>query len=248
MADVFPIECSTRETSADRRETPEGIDLSGTDAGPYRLIYYAGRRGLADLYFGRQRSEDNAALIAIKVVDTLTAPARTVQLFNNERQLVGKFQHPHLARMIDEGTTSTGALYLAMEQVDGSSLEEFVKRWAVGATPCIEMILQVCSAVEYLHSEGFSHHDLRSESIVVTHASYVTIADFSHTMPIPPFPEERCLARAADVYSLGVLLRDTVNGAAWPELQQIVAKATRSAPCERFRSVSEFAQRLQRLL
>jgi serine/threonine protein kinase len=184
----------------------------------------------------------------VKVVDTLTTPASAVRLFNQERQLVGRFEHPNLARMLDEGTTTTGALYLAMEFVDGLPVDEYIKRWSASAETVVNIFLQICSAVEYLHSVGLALNDFQAENILVRRGPHAVISDFGSTAMLPESPQDRRFARSLDVHSLGVLLRDSVACSAWSELHRVVRKATQPAPADRFPTISDFAQRLQRLL
>jgi eukaryotic-like serine/threonine-protein kinase len=219
------------------------VDLSGTYAGQFRLVSRIGTRGAADLYAAKRRFDDLNAVV--KIVDTLWAPARIVQAFNEERRLIGHFDHPNLAKMVDRGTTDTGALYLAVEQVEGVPLLEFAKQSSLRGPACIGLMLQLCSVVEYLHSEGFAHHDLRSENIVVRQPGNPAIIDFGKTAPIPAMPRERSEARADDVRDLGLLLYEITAGTRWPELEEIIEKAIEA---EQLGSASELAHELQTLL
>ncbi len=239
-------ECLLKETDRPPCDLYSGDDLSGSLAGPYRLVSRIGRRGTADVYLGR--TPQSGVHVSIKVVDTLCAPASAVRLFNQERQLFGRFDHPHLARMLDEGTTSTGALYLVMEFVYGLPVDEFIKKWAVSGGTSINIFLQICSAVEYLHSVGFTLNDFQTDNILVRKGPHAVITDISAPLPLPIRPADRKLAKSLDVHSLGVLLRDSLPCSDWAELGQVVRKATQPAPAERFPTVSDFAQRLQRLL
>jgi serine/threonine protein kinase len=240
-------DCSPKETDLPRCDLYRGRDLSGSLAGPYRLISRIGTRGAADVYFGKA-AQSGAAQAIVKIVDTLSSPANAVRLFNQERQLIGRFDHPSLARMLDEGTTATGALYLAMEFIDGLPIDEYIKKWSVPGNTAINLFLQICSAVEYLHSVGFTVNDFQSENILVRRAPHAVIADFGSTVPLPATAEDRRFARSLDVHSLGVLLRDSMASVSWPGLRQVLWKATQPAPADRFPTVSDFAQRLQRLL
>jgi eukaryotic-like serine/threonine-protein kinase len=213
-------------------------DLSGSDAGPYRLISRFGKRGGADLYLAVKRRDACRQTVDIKVIDTACAPAKALQRFNLERQLVGRFEHAQLARMLDEGTTSTGAPYLAMEHINAVSITEYARLRSLRPSACLELMLQLCSAVEYLHSKGFVHRDLRPENILVTESGQLKIVDFTcmttvgvatahdnHGDRVYTSPEV-CLggscARASDVYSMGILLHELITGvqpdsaAAWP--------------------------------
>jgi len=232
------------ETSHSSKAAPQGSDswpdrdLSGSDAGPYRLISRFGKRGGADLYLAVKRRDTSRQTVDIKVVDTACAPAKALQRFNQERELVGRFEHAQLARVLDEGTTSTGAPFLAMEHINAVPVTEYARLRSLNPSACIELMLQLCSAVEYLHSKGFVHRDLRPENVLVTAAGKLKIVDFTcmtpagvatahdnHVDRVYTSPEVYLggsCARASDVYSMGVLLHELVTGvrpdsaAAWP--------------------------------
>ena len=124
--------------------------------------------------------------------------------------------------------------YLAMEDVDALPITDFARFLLLKTSACIELILQLCAAVEYLHSQGFVHLDLQPENILVTASGRLKIVDFGRTAPVGE--------RASDVYSIGVLLRHMLGPACSPELDRIIVRAASS------RSAAGFAQRLQRLL
>jgi serine/threonine protein kinase len=236
-------ECSTKPVDLPEEAVCCRNDLSGSTAGKYRLVSRIGTRGAADIYLGRH---NGSGTVAIKVVDTLSAPAQAVRLFNEERALIGRFDHPNLARMLDEGTTSTGALYLAMQFVDGLPVNDFIKQWSLTGPAAIEIFLQICCAIEYLHSVGFAHNGLEAENILVRTGPHAMVVDFASTAEIAS--QNRRAGRLSDVYYLGLLLRGSMAGISWPELDRVICKATRSAAAERFPTVCDLAQRLQRLL
>ena len=240
-------DCLRKEPDPPPSDLHRGEDLSGSLAGPYRLISRIGQRGSAEIYFAKTLQAGSVPVV-LKVVDTLRAPASSVRLFNRERQLLGHFDHPNLARMLDEGTTSTGALYLVMEFIDGLPVDEFIRKWSVSGVTAINLFLQICSAVEYLHSVGYTLNDFQAENILVKKGPHAVITDFSNTLPLPSSAVDRKFAKSLDVHSLGVLLRDNVACSNWPELNHVVRKATQPVPADRFPTVSDFAQRLQRLV
>ena len=94
----------------------------------------------------------------------------------------------------------------------------------------INLFLQICSGVEYLHSVGFALNDFQSENIVIRRGPHAVIADFGSAVALPEDPQDRRFARSLDVHSLGVLIRDSTTSSKWPELNQVVRKATQPAP------------------
>jgi len=124
--------------------------------------------------------------------------------------------------------------YSAMEDVDALPITEFANFLLLETSACIELILQLCAAIEYLSSQGLAPLDLKPENILVTASGRLKIADFGRTAPAGE--------RAFEGDSIGVLLREMLGPACSPELDRSIARAASA------RSAAGFAQRLQRLL
>ncbi len=76
--------------------------------------------------------------------------------------------HPSIARVIDAGTTDTGAPYFVMELVKGIPIDQFCETNAISLSERLELFLQVCRAVHHAHQKGIIHRDLKPSNVLVT--------------------------------------------------------------------------------
>ena len=97
-------------------------DLVGREiAGRYRVTAKLGEGGMGAVYRGEQISLKRA--VAIKVLrPELSANAGLVRRFNTEAELAAKLSHPNTVNIYDFGQDGAGALFIAMEFIDGRSL------------------------------------------------------------------------------------------------------------------------------
>ena len=98
--------------------------------------------------------------------------------FSQESRILGRLQHAGIAEVYDAGTTEDGQLYFAMEFIRGLRLDEHARRHAPGAGARLELMAQVCDAVQHAHEQGVIHRDLKPANIVVDEAGRPKVLDF----------------------------------------------------------------------
>jgi tetratricopeptide (TPR) repeat protein len=145
-------------------------------------------------------------------------------MFRRERQALADLNHPNIARLLDGGRSSSGLPWLAMELVEGESIDRHAHRLGLDPGPRLALFLQVCSAVAFAHGRGILHRDIKPGNVLVDAAGNAKLLDFglaqllgqddalaagAHT---PGFasPEQRRgerLTVASDVFQMGTLLR-----------------------------------------
>src|SRR6185369_11477031 len=92
-----------------------------------------------------------------------------VARFRREAEAAGRLRHPNVVDVTDFGLAQTAAgpvAYLVMEYLDGCTLAEVVSE--EGALPIpwvVDILEQVCSAVEAAHHAGIIHRDLKPDNI-----------------------------------------------------------------------------------
>ncbi|MCX4241207.1 WD40 repeat domain-containing serine/threonine protein kinase [Paraliomyxa miuraensis] len=182
-----------------------------------------------------------------------------------ERQLVAEatltagLAHPGIVAIHDAGITADGRPFYTMPIVQGRSLAE-----ALGERPrlterlrLVRHFLDACEAIAYAHSQGLLHRDLKPGNILVGRFGETLVVDWGLAGPAgvaPPgvvgtpgyMPPEQArrevLEPSADVYALGVTLRELVTGARHgrpgpgvpSELWAIVVRATQPLPADRY--------------
>lgn len=197
--------------------------------GPYRVERLIGRGGMGEVWQGMRDDGAFRKVVAIKIMTMpVEGAGRFLDRFRQERQVLASLDHPGIARILDGGELPDGRPYMVMDYVEGLPLDRHCHQRKATVHERIELMIQVCEAVEYLHSMGVIHRDLKPGNILVTPAGSVKLLDFgiarvntagqdqALTAPqqrllTPGFasPEqlagETCTARS-DIYSLGAVL------------------------------------------
>jgi tetratricopeptide (TPR) repeat protein len=211
--------------------------------GHYEIIRLIGQGGMGIVFEARQESPRRS--VAVKLIRSRLASTESIRRFEYEAALLGRLQHPGIAHVYESGVSDVSEPggrverwpFLAMELIQGVSLQEFVRSRPDPRTR-LELFIQICDAVEHAHQKGVIHRDLKPANILVTSAGQAKILDFGvaratdadaplttmHTQAaqvlgtIPYMSPEQVAGRVegldtrSDVYSLGVILYELLAG------------------------------------
>ena len=163
--------------------------------------------------------------IFIKALNpALESDSRYIEAFRKEQEIGLQLDHPNLPKYVFVPDLLPGRAFVAMEYIDGITLEEFLevnKNYFSLASHIEKFIRETSSALDYLHSHQILHLDLKPDNILITRVGHnVKIIDFGFSKTdsytgsegftsgfISP---ERVLSKdkteSADYYGLGKLL------------------------------------------
>jgi len=100
-----------------------------------------------------------------------------VQRFYKEGQAAGKLNHPNIVQAIDVGEAG-GYHYFVMEFVEGKTIADDISSGHIfGEQEAIEIIIQVCHALQHAHSHGLVHRDVKPKNIMTNTQGVVKLAD-----------------------------------------------------------------------
>ena len=218
------------------RRTPDGPgDADPTEAAPLDLPDYVvcgppiGAGSMGVVYKARHLKLDR--LVALKMIARKSSTVSA--LFQAEAKAIAQLQHPNIVQIFDIGH-HRGQPFLALEFVEGGSLDRKIAGRAQPPRAAAEMIRTLALASDYAHRHGIVHCDLKPSNILITTEGVPKIADFGvakwlesddhwskdgDILGTPRYmaPEQasgkvHLLGPATDVYSLGVILHEMLTG------------------------------------
>ncbi len=134
----------------------------------YQIKSLLGQGGMGAVYLALHLG--TTRLVAVKVIaPQFMANQHFVERFKREAQAIGRLRHPNVVNITDFGFSSLGqqrVAYLVMEYLDGCSLGDLLKK--KGSLPLeltVEIVGQICSAIDKAHQQGIIHRDLKPDNI-----------------------------------------------------------------------------------
>src|SRR5579872_627430 len=145
--------------------------------GRYEILQEIGRGAMGVVFKGRDTLIGRA--VAVKTITAGVAEsADLLERFYREARAAGGLQHPNIVT-IYEMAESEGAPFIAMEYLEGESLEKLIARKpALPLATRIDYVVQACRALDYAHRRGVIHRDVKPANIVITTDGVVKVVDF----------------------------------------------------------------------
>src|SRR5215475_449064 len=150
---------------------------TGSKIGPYEILSPLGAGGMGEVY--RARDAKLGREIAVKVLPASVADDRgRRQRFEQEARSASALNHPNILTIYDIGEAD-GALFIAMELVEGKTLRELLASGEPLPTKrLLDLGVQAAEGLAKAHSAGIVHRDLKPENVMVSRDGFVKILDF----------------------------------------------------------------------
>ena len=210
-------------------------------AGQFKILEKIGSGGMGAVYKAEQ--PEMRRFVAVKILHPryLSRPD-LVSRFRREARAMSHLSHPNTARVFLYGQLDDGACYFVMEYLAGKNLAQTVRaEGPMDVTRAVNIMVQVCGALEEAHKQGIVHRDLKPENVFLTTqggiSDYPKVLDFGlakvteremrpgsliltqegMVFGTPEFmsPEQargEKLDGRSDIYSLGIIMYELLTG------------------------------------
>jgi len=146
-------------------------------AGRYEILEILGEGGMGAVYKARDRELTRA--VALKVIrpDLVRNPA-IVERFKQELRLSHQVTHKNVIRIYDLGE-GEGVKFITMEYIEGKDLRALIReKKKFTPVETVNVIQQVCQALDAAHSVGVIHRDLKPQNIMRDCSGRILVMDF----------------------------------------------------------------------
>lgn len=209
-------------------------------AGRYELGKLVGSGGMAEVYIAQDAVLSRK--VAIKVLnEDLANNKKFLARFQQEARSASSLTHPNIVKVLDAGeetvTDADGTehvrAYMVMEYVEGLELSKLVARGPLKVPEAVRVAGEILSAVEFAHSAGIVHCDIKPDNIMITRQGNVKVLDFgiaraaaaafddlAQTTSVlgtaayfsPEQAQGKKVDARTDIYAIGVVLFEMLTG------------------------------------
>jgi len=239
LATVLPMLCvAVWGAKPERRRrglaTPDvEVDEEGrlVRLGRYEIRQELGAGAMGKIYEGFDPAIGRKLAIKTLRVDVAAmGDEHSKQRFLREAQAAGALSHPNIVTIYDVGQAG-GISYIAMEFLEGVTLQEIIQRKApLALRQILQIVRPIAAALDYAHRQGVVHRDVKPANIMILRDGTVKVMDFGiarvrdSTMTMtgsaigtPSYmsPEQfkgEVVDGRTDIFSLGVVIYEMATG------------------------------------
>jgi len=233
MKGAFPSQADPGASGPPPRWTPPALDQLQPHFPELEILELLGAGGMGAVYKALQKKLDRAVALKILPLETARDPA-FAERFAREAKALARLNHPNIVAVYDFGQSGP-YYYFIMEFVEGTNLRGLIQDKSLEPRQALELVIQICTALQFAHDERIVHRDIKPENILISKKGQVKIADFGLAKLMGPRPDSGLTAsqmmmgtlnymapeqrensknvdHRADIYSLGVVFYEMLTG------------------------------------
>lgn len=204
----------------------------GTTFGGFRIEEPLGRGGMASVYRAYEAGLDRYVAVKVLPAEFLHDPT-FAERFNREARVVARLEHPNIIPIYNFGIDELGRIpWMSMRLIGGGALSSLIRRTRLPYERSLRILHGVAEALDYAHTKGVVHRDVKPQNILLDESERVYLADFgiakmveaagglTQTGMISGTPQYMAPEQAtglhidqrADVYAVGIVAYEMFTG------------------------------------
>ena len=162
---VAPPKGRTQKGLATAKPASSSRSVDNLQIPGYEVLEKVGSGGMASVYKARRISDGKT--VALKIpMEQYVADAKFIRRFHREAEVAQRLDHMNIVRTYEHGSLGTQH-YMAMEYVDGRSLEGYIEANELDIDLTSEIMKRVVRALQHIHSAGIIHRDIKPANIMI---------------------------------------------------------------------------------
>jgi serine/threonine protein kinase len=151
--------------------------MIGKMVGHYRITSQLGAGGMGEVFLAEDTRLQRKAAIKFLPADMAANPERR-QRFLQEARAASALNHPHVCIVYDVGETEEGLPFIAMEFIEGGTLDSVLKTRRLEIPQIVDLAAQVADALDAAHACRIVHRDIKPANISLNERGQVKVLDF----------------------------------------------------------------------
>src|SRR5579884_106864 len=203
--------------------------MVGQTISNYKIVEKLGEGGMGVVYKALDLRLNR--FLALKFLPPERVNAEVRRRFFQEAQAASALNHPNITHIYDVGEWE-GADFIAMEFVEGSTVQELLRKGSIAETDALRYAVAIADAMSVAHAAGIIHRDLKPGNVMVTTRGLVKILDFGLAKlnePAAPPSAEGELSTSSDTQTLFEDVRTSagaiVGSPCYMSPEQVLGKA-----------------------
>src|SRR5438552_2055757 len=206
--------------------------LVGQQVGPFLIDRELGAGAMGAVYRGRYTKTNQLVAVKVMAPGLGSTSASATDRFEREAKILKQLNHPNIVKLFGVGKHH-GTRYLAMEYIEGESLDHVMaRRGRITWEEVVTLGQQLCAGLQYAHEKGIVHRDLKPSNLMVLADGTVKLTDFgiAKDLDVTQLTAANCTVGTAaymspeqcrgdpnitaksDLYSLGVMFYELLTG------------------------------------
>ena len=158
--------------------------MSAPEVPHYRIVEKLGAGGMGEVFLAEDTRLKRRVALKFLPDDLVDHPDRR-RRFLTEARAASSLSHPHVCVVYEVGETDDGRPFLAMEYLEGQSLDQMIGDSPLQNDQVVAIGTQIADALDAAHGKGIIHRDIKPANVSINERGQVKVLDFGLAKLVP---------------------------------------------------------------